>query len=254
MGNWSITKRPPPLVADRIHVWRIGLETDEAAVLSMRSLLDDYELTRADRFKFDRHRRRFIVGRAALRRLLAMYLDSDASGIKFEYSGHGKPSLPTDGSAGLSFNVTNSHEMALVAVTTGRRVGVDVEHLRPMPDALKLAARFFTAAETDALRAAPVEALQATFFRTWTRKEAILKASGEGLSRPLNSFDVSPPHGPLLVDTPDGFDRPTTWRLGDLSPGHAYTAALAADGGGFEVDYLAMGIGALVQPPGGDIY
>lgn len=229
MENWNSIVDPVSLEKDRIHVWRVGLEADDRALAEMRKLLDDYEQSRADRFKFEKHRRRFIVGRFALRTLLGKYLDRDPASLSYEYSGHGKPSL---GACELSFNLSNSHELALVAVTLCRRVGVDVEHLRPMPDALKLAARFFTEKETAALRCSPEKELQLSFFRTWTRKEAILKASGEGLSRPLNSFDVSQPAGPLLVETPDGFDRPTTWRLNDLSLEDEYAGAIAADGDG----------------------
>ena len=232
---WRLCDSPPPVSERHIHIWRVSLESPDEQLPEMRGLLDDYERTRADRFKFDRHRRRFIVGRAALRRLLGMYLGVEPDRLVFQYSGHGKPSLAD---CPLSFNVSNSHELALLAFTRGRRVGIDVEHLRPMPDALKLAARFFAAAETDALRAAPDELVQSVFFRTWTRKEAILKASGEGLSRPLNSFDVSPPLGPLEVTVPDGQGIATNWRLIDLAPGEGYTGAIAADGEAFTIDYF----------------
>src|SRR5688572_29353565 len=177
---WQPADCPPLLDAGRIHVWRASLEASDEAVAAMRLLLDDYEQTRADRFKFDRHRRRFIVGRAVLRQMLSKYLGADPAGFVFEYSGHGKPSL-TSGAAQLpygdnlclTFNVSNSHELALLAFAVGRRVGIDVEHLRPMPDALKLAARFFAVDETNALRNSPADQLQNVFFRTWTRKEAV---------------------------------------------------------------------------------
>jgi 4'-phosphopantetheinyl transferase len=233
MTPWRLCDHPPPVSHDRIHVWRAGLAVEDSALAPLRALLDDYEQTRADRFKFDRHRRRFVVGRAVLRRLLGLYLDADPAGFEFEYSGHGKPSLP---GGEIAFNMSNSHELALFAFTLARRVGVDVEHLRPMPDALKLAARFFAAAETDALRAAPADQTERVFFRTWTRKEAVLKASGEGLARPLNSFDVSRAAGPLDVAVPDGHGALTHWRLFDLSPGADYCGALAADGPPFAID------------------
>jgi 4'-phosphopantetheinyl transferase len=244
---WRRCDHPPPISEDRIHVWKTSLECPDEHLPEMRELLDDYELTRADRFKFDRHRRRFIVGRAALRRLLGMYLGAEPGDLVFEYSGHGKPSL---GASWLSFNVSNSHELALLAFTRGRRVGIDVEHLRPMPDALKLAARFFAANETDALRAAAPDQVQSVFFRTWTRKEAILKASGEGLSRPLNSFDVSPPLGPLDVTVPDGHGVATSWRLIDLVPGEGYTGAIAADGEPFAAECFEWAPRDIESDPG----
>lgn len=237
---WRPVIAPPVLGPDRIHIWKASLLAEEGECFEMRLLLDDYERSRADRFKFDKHRRRFIVGRAVLRILLGRYLGASPEELTFQYSGHGKPSLSSAWAAEsdswpLAFNLSNSNELATYAFARNRRVGIDVEFLRAMPDALKLAQRFFTTVESEAIQKQG-EGIEPAFFRTWTRKEAILKASGEGLSRPLNSFDVSQPDGPLTVSVPDGHGDPTLWRLEDLFPQEGYAGAVAADGGPYGIE------------------
>jgi 4'-phosphopantetheinyl transferase len=150
----------------------------------------------------------------------------------FDYAAHGKPSLrATPGADSLRFNVSNTADVAVVAVAQELDLGVDVEQVRHLEDARALAHRFFAAAERAALDSLPAAELDAAFFRCWTRKEAVLKALGSGLAWPLNQFAVS-----LAVDAPrvESFQGPTSddapWRLLHLVPAEGYVGALATRG------------------------
>jgi 4'-phosphopantetheinyl transferase len=227
----------PPAAPDRpatgeVHLWTILLDPPPARVAAARRRLADDERARADRFRFDRHRRRFTVGRAALRELLAGYLGFAPEAVRFAYGEKGKPSLdrPTEGSRGaLHFNLSNSHELALAAVAVGVEVGVDVEWLRPMPDGLRIAERYFSAAERAALAALPEDERDAAFFNGWTRKEAYLKAIGDGLTVPLDRFDVTlAPGAPTRILALAGDAAAAArWSLLPLRPAAGYVGALA---------------------------
>ncbi|HSS21520.1 MAG TPA: 4'-phosphopantetheinyl transferase superfamily protein [Pyrinomonadaceae bacterium] len=177
------------LPADEVHVWLANL--DAFGPESLRSLLAEDELARADRFHFDKDRNHFIVARGLLRRLLTSYLGSNAAELKFEYGRMGKPSLTAEQSDWLTFNLAHSNGFALYAVTRQRAVGVDLEFMRDDVAEEQLAERFFSPGEARRLRSLPVELRRQGFFNCWTRKEAYIKARGEGLSMPLSEFEVS---------------------------------------------------------------
>ncbi len=147
--------------------------------------------SRTGRFVAESDRVRFMACRAALRRILAGLLDADPAEIKFQYSEFGKPSLIGEHSRGFHFNVSHSDNIAMIAVTSQSQIGVDVERVRPDIDATGIAERFFSAVEREMLASLPGELQVEAFFRCWTRKEATIKAIGEGLSFPLDQFDVS---------------------------------------------------------------
>lgn len=232
---------PAPPAPREIHLWSVRLDPPPARVAAVRRRLDAEETARADRFRFERHRRRFAVGRGAVRELLAAYLGVAPEAIRFGYGEKGKPFLAAPahgGAANLRFNLTNSHELALVAVATGVELGVDVEHLRPMPDAEQIAERFFSPAERWALAAVALEeavgaggeaARDAAFFNAWTRKEAYLKAVGDGLTAALDRFDVTlAPGEPARLLALDGSaEAAARWSLFHLRPEAGYVGALA---------------------------
>jgi 4'-phosphopantetheinyl transferase len=149
-----------------VHIWQVNL--DEVQL----NLLSPDEQTRADRFKFEQHRERFIAGRSFLRSLLARYLATDPIGLEFEYSSYGKPSLR---STRIQFNLAHSQHLALYAVTYDRLVGIDVEAIRPVENLDSLVQRFFLPSEYKA-----IQNNEALFFQYWTCKEAFLKAIGAG--------------------------------------------------------------------------
>lgn len=219
------------LAEDEVHLWRIA--TDRPCDLpSLRGLLAPDEQDKADRFRFEGDRRRSIVRRARLRQILAGYLDVSAAELAFRYGLQGKPMLAAPFSeSGIEFNLSFSAETALCAI--GRQsLGVDIERHRTIEDAALVAKHFFTPAEI-ALQNEAADANR-VFLRHWTRKEALIKATGSGLSVPLNSFDVSwsPDDAPRQVSLADAEGRPTTWYLRDLSPWPDEQAALATVFGG----------------------
>ena len=174
-----------------VDVW-LG-QVDHPVDHTSRAWLDAAELARADRFSFDRDRDRFINRRALVRAVLARYLESPPADIQIRVASHGRPELA--GGGDLSFNVSHSDGLALVAVAYGHSVGVDIERLRPVPDGLELARGLFHQRELEALESVPESQRSAAFLAIWTRKEAIVKADGRGLSIPLDRFDVLPLDG-----------------------------------------------------------
>jgi 4'-phosphopantetheinyl transferase len=195
------------------------------------ALLDDEERARSRRFVRSLDRHRFVLAHAALRLFLARCLDVDPVTVCYEKGPHGKPRLGT-GLVPLEFNLSHSEMLGLLAVAQGRPVGVDVERIREVPDVLGIADAHFSAVERRRLRSLPPAERRAAFIRCWTRKEAVLKASGEGLGLRLDSFDVELAEG--STSALERFaGRPgnlAEWSLRDLPspPGYAAAGAIAA--------------------------
>ena len=165
--------------------------------------------------------------------LLGGYLGQDPPHLRFTYGLHGKPALATDtGRAALRFNVSHSHGLALYAITGGREVGVDVERIRPEIAQEKIAERFFFSREVTVLRALPPLLQAPAFFACWTRKEAYMKAKGDGLALPLDQFEVSlaPGEPAALLRTAWDPQEAACWALQDLAPAPGYRAAVAVAG------------------------
>ena len=223
---------PAPPAAGEIDVWSVPLDPPQDQAAALAGLLADDERARAERFRFARHRRRYGVGRGALRTLLGRYLGVEPRQVVFRYGRNEKPYLAGAAARlapGLEFNLSNSDELAIVAFTTGTEVGADVERLRPMPDALAIAERFFSAAERRVLAATPEGDLERTFFRCWTRKEAYLKAVGTGITVPLDRFDVTlaAEDPPRIVAMEGDATQGADWSLTHLEPAPGYLGALA---------------------------
>jgi 4'-phosphopantetheinyl transferase len=228
---------PFELGEDEIHVWRTALDPPEDTVERLAATLSADERERADRFRLERVRRRFVVCRGALRMILSRYTGQAPERLRFTYGAHGKPALaPSAGMADLRFNVSHSDELALCAVARGREIGVDVERIRPLPGAERIAERFFAVPEREALQALPAERKLEGFYTCWTRKEAYIKALGDGLGHPLDEFAVSlAPGEPARLWTlrETGSAEEATWSLEALLPTPGYVAALAARGHGW---------------------
>lgn len=186
---WLSPPSPLILTRDCVHVWRIALTQPTAVVNELEALLAAGERARAGQFHFLRDRRAFTVAKGAARQILAHYLGTDPRSLIFDKGHFGKPFLS---SRELRFNLSHSGEFALLAVAAEREVGVDVEEIRDMEDAAMIAERFFSPGENRKLRAVLGSAIGGlAFFNCWTRKEAFIKAIGEGLSHPLNTFEVT---------------------------------------------------------------
>jgi 4'-phosphopantetheinyl transferase len=228
------------LAPGEIHVWLIRLDPPSEQVESLGRALSADEWERARRFRFDRHRRQYVVGRGALRTLAAAYLGAGIrpEEVKFSYGPRGKPFLapPFDG-RGLQLNLSNSNELALVGFVLSREIGVDVEFMRPMTDCEEIAERFFSESERQTLRTIPFPAKQEAFLNCWTRKEAYLKAVGEGLAAPLDSFDVTLALGepPRMLSLNGDATRAAGWYFHHLRPAADYVGAVAIEGGIWEV-------------------
>jgi 4'-phosphopantetheinyl transferase len=217
-------KAPAP---GEVHVWRLRVDRDLRAALRMRGLLDQSERDRAGRFRFERDAICFILTRAHLRLIVASALGTDAAAVRFRHGAAGKPLL--DGEGGPWFNVSHSGAFAVLAIAADRRVGVDVERIRPIPDCdLGL---YFSAEEVRDLERLPEPERQPAFFRCWTRKEAYLKARGDGLGFGLQRFSVTlgPHQSPRLLQVGGHPEEPSLWDLRDLAWIPAYSASLAAE-------------------------
>lgn len=226
--------RPDPaalsLGPDDVHVWRVPLAQPPDAVAALTRLLADDERDRAARFHFERHRAAFTVARGALRMLAGRYLGHAPERLVFGYRDRGKPYLVAPDDDDLRFNVSHSGDVGLVCFARGREVGIDVEQKRALQDLLALARTSFSAHELAALcRLAPADHHEA-FFACWSRKEAFIKATGEGIAQ-LAAFDVSlaPGEPARLLRVPDEPAGPR-WSLHDLPAIPGCAAALVVDG------------------------
>jgi 4'-phosphopantetheinyl transferase len=218
----------PAPAAEDVHVWRVNVDAFAAAPAWMHGVLSPEESARAARFGFERDRRRFVVRHAALRLLLGRYLDADPAALCFTYGPQGKPALERGGA--LSFSMSHSNGLALVALARGREVGVDVEWCARGIDALDIARQFFSEREADALAALGPSQRRSAFFRLWTRKEALLKATGLGLSVPLREVEALP--------APSTCDPAARWSCVQFAPADGYAAAVAAAGDGWRLTQL----------------
>lgn len=213
---------------DRIDVWSVDLEVSDRRAGELRVLLSDDEIARAERFRFERHRRRFVAGRGTLRLLLGAYCDLAPEDVSFEYGDKGKPRLASSlGVTGVHFNLSHSRERALIAVGP-TPLGVDVEFKRQVKEAIAIAKRYFSDNEQLALSSLPAEQVNDAFFTCWTRKEAYVKAVGDGLTIPLRSFDVT-----FLSDEPPRLtvrsseDTAERWFMYHFEPEPRYVGAMA---------------------------
>ena len=229
---WPLGPARPSIGADEAHVWRVALEQTPAVICDLYETLSSDERERAARFHFERDRQSYICARGALRSILARYLGRPPGEISFTYNPYGKPALVGErGPNDLRFNLSHAAGVALCAVARGREVGVDVEWPRTEFATMSVAERFFSRSEVEALRARAEDA-PAAFFNCWTRKEAYIKARGEGLSHPLDTFTVSLAEGAhaSLLRTDNDPAEAARWTLRALPLGGGYVAALACEG------------------------
>ncbi len=222
----SFARRSPQnleLASDELHVWAVPLTGDPAAGAA---LLSSEEQQRVERFRFADHRRRYQIGHGALRRILSGYVGVAPKAIEFSQGARGKPYLVT---AGPHFNLSHSGKLALVAVAR-TEVGVDLEKVRRLDSMTEIARRHFAPREFATLAALQGSDCELAFYRCWTRKEAYIKALGEGLAMSLDSFEVSLCEQPIFEACHDGREDPKQWSLLDVSPGPEFVAAAALRG------------------------
>ena len=227
---WPAPRVRPTLMVDDVHVWAASLEQPAATVRVLESLLSIQELNRAERFRNERDRRRYVVAHGILRDVLAGYRKADPRTLRFTVDKNGKPALSDErGPTALRFNLSHTADMALIAVTLGREIGVDVECIRPISELDSIVESHFTARERDTLRTMASTAKPSAFYRCWTRKESYAKATGEDLSATLGGFDTMLSSGPADLSLADP-RRASGWNLHELLPADGYVGAVAIDG------------------------
>jgi 4'-phosphopantetheinyl transferase len=231
--SWEPSLDRLALADGEVHVWRASLDCSESVLHRFEAALAADEKARAQRFVFQPDRNSYIAARGVLRELLGKYLHRGPSEIEFDYGAQGKPALRSGWSqSGLQFNVSHSHGMALFAFAVARPVGVDVEMVRADFAGEKIAERFFSPQEVRELRSLPAAVQDEGFFLCWTRKEAYIKARGEGLQIPLKSFHVSlTPTKPARLQADDS----SRWSLRSLRLEGRYVGAVVGEGKGWKL-------------------
>lgn len=231
--QWDAPPANLVLEPEDVHIWRITLDQPDSRLQYYAQVLAPDETARAKRFYFERDQKHFTVGRGALRMILSRYAGLAPNQLQFTYTSYGKPALAeTTGGDTLRFNLSHSAGLALCAVTRHREIGVDIEGIRELSDLPQIARQFFSANENAVLHTLPQEIQTEAFFTCWTRKEAYIKAIGEGLSMPLDCFDVSlvPGQPAELLATRRVADEASRWLLRELFPGDGYLAAVVVEG------------------------
>ena len=223
------------LPSDEVHVWKADLDESVARVSEFEASLSDEEIERAELFRLPEPRNRFVISRGILRSLLSRYLNVTPESLSFRYSDSGKPLLAAEHTADIRFNLTHSGSLVVYAIAQGRDVGIDVEDGNREVSHDRIARRFLAAAEVEQLEAIPGDRRKEAFLRCWTRKEAYVKAKGEGiLTSPPSSFAVSLDQ-PALLHVDGDAEEIERWRLEDLSVGDGYVGAVCVEGRDWKV-------------------
>ncbi|HMO52460.1 MAG TPA: 4'-phosphopantetheinyl transferase superfamily protein [Kiritimatiellia bacterium] len=235
LSQWRELREWPPLETNALHVWRLSWSAwDEAALTSAAAYLTDEEFAQAEHMQMAAVKQRFIATRSSLRRILAGYLaggeyaaPETARALCLQSGAHGKPALVPPR---VRFNLTHTDENCLIAVAAHAEVGIDMEAVTRQRPLERIVRRFFSPAEQAALSGLAGDALTSAFYRIWTRKEAVIKALGEGLACPLHSFDVSADGEARLL----AFRRPEidvgAWRMLNVDVSPDYATAVAVRG------------------------
>jgi len=229
-----------PGLAGRVDIYRIPLDLSEDEIQAYHQYLSIEEKQRAAKFLSASKTREFTITRSCLRQILAQTLDSDLSLITIAHHPDGKPYLQFQpGPARVCFSVSHSSDLAMIAVTLDRDIGIDVEKIRTDIDYQTLARRFFSTAEYEAIQDCSEQIQLQAFFATWTRKEAIVKAHGKGIALGLKQFDVSvdPHRPPRLLATRWEQDDIPAWTLLNIDTAPGYFASMATSDGDIALCY-----------------
>jgi 4'-phosphopantetheinyl transferase len=235
--GWTQHSVPQGVLPDReVHVWRFGLDVSDLALRRFGGMLCEAELMRADRFRFPVLRRRFMAGRGALRAILAGYLSTEPQKLTFSYGLHGKPSL-LNSSTNIQFNVSHSDGLMVAAICREWPIGVDIEKEDARFHAASIAARYFCERERHEIARGDEQAGHRAFFQLWTAKEAVLKATGLGLTLELSKLDIGLRPLRVLTLEDSGKNHGVTWHLTAFSPAEGYSGALAVGAAPLRLEY-----------------
>jgi 4'-phosphopantetheinyl transferase len=224
--------------SNEVHVWRAFLNQTRLQREKLLKFLSADELARAAKFHFESDRNRYILARGILRTILGHYLSKSPDLLHFEYTSHGKPKLSTNaGYDALDFNLTHSGEFAMYAIAKRRNIGIDIEKIRSDIAIAQIADKFFSPPEISFLQGIDKDKLPDVFFQLWTRKEAFIKATGNGFSLPIEHVDVSLTSERILspIILSGNYKENAHWYVQDLFPGKGYTAAMVVEGSDWEL-------------------
>jgi 4'-phosphopantetheinyl transferase len=211
---------------NEVHIWLVQTNDEGVSLEDSEDLLSSVEQDQASKFKFEADRRRYVAAHAALRSIVSIYVNSPARELQFASGPYGKPKLaPIHDRKKIAFNLSHSHEVALIAVTQGQEIGVDVEWVRENFAFDEVAQRFFTTREVAALHALPLHLQREAFYKCWTSKEAFLKAKGTGLSGQLDEVEIV-----LIEDVVRVKGTIPNFSLLEITADGGYTAALVVSG------------------------
>lgn len=227
------------LAGDEIHVWSASLAQPADVIENFSALLSADEKARAERFYFPKDRAHFIVGRGLLRQFLGKYLDLDPAWVELCYGPFGKPALKSgDTHHTLQFNLAHSNGLALYAFCWNRALGIDLEHHRPIEED-DFAAQVFAASESALISSLTGEQKRRAFFTIWTCKEAFFKASGDGLTKPIDQAEITLDAGQTasLVSIAGDRQQAAGWQLKTFQPATNFQAALAFHGADAAIRY-----------------
>jgi 4'-phosphopantetheinyl transferase len=227
-GEWRLPSEKRVLGDDEVDVWRLPLDPVGSMVSEFRARLSAEENDRAEKFKFHKDRKRYILTHGLLRVILGLYADVAPGELKFTENPYGKPELVHPSGLNLTFNLSHSHERALIGIACGRQIGVDIEYVKNDFEWKEIVERFFSPREIQMINALPKDIQHRAFFTCWTRKEAYVKATGMGLSLPLKEFDVSPVPwaAALLLSQKEASE----WSMKEVPVAEPYVATVAVAG------------------------
>jgi 4'-phosphopantetheinyl transferase len=227
-GEWRLPADKRALSDDEVDVWRLSLDPLGSMVSEFRARLSAEENDRAEKFKFQKDRKRYTVSHGLLRVILSLYANVSPEELKFTENQYGKPELVHPSGLNLTFNLSHSHERALIGIARGRQIGVDIEYVKKDFEWQEIIEKFFSPREVQMINALPKDIQHRAFFTCWTRKEAYVKATGMGLSLPLKEFDVSPVPGAatLLLSHKEASE----WSMKEVDVAESYVATVAVEG------------------------
>ena len=223
-----MTPRTREHLAGHIVVWMARISQAQDSLPDLQPCLDPRDRERVARFRFSEDRARFTLGRGLLRKCVGEYLHQQPETIVLAYTNRNRPVLAQDDS--IQFSISHTHDLVAVALTADARIGIDLEHIHPTPDLPELAERILSAQDLKTFQSLPRDEALTAFFRVWTRKEAYLKARGEGITEGLQEISVSlgPEEISSVADTRDE-SAATTWRLLSLPVPEGYMGSIACD-------------------------
>ena len=237
---WNPQTKAIQLRKNEIHLWRSNLDRPTETIEKLALILSTDEQIRANKFHFSKHRNRFIVARAILRKILGNYLQIDPKELLFKYSSRGKPALNNNESEEqIQFNLSHSEDLALYGFTYNLQIGVDLEYFRPTCDVENIAQRFFSPREYNIINSISDQEKQRTFLQIWTAKEAYLKATGEGLGNSLDEIDIDiiKNEEVKLLSIKGDTQLAARWNLYSFIPESNYLASLVVEANNWELSY-----------------